>query len=48
MFFSKKLKKFKEINTVFFQEKVAIQKGVYKSLNCGRGSKEKKKIFLET
>ena len=43
MFFSKKLKSFKEINHCFFSRKCGFSKGLYKSLNCGRGSKDDKK-----
>ena len=43
MFYSKKLKKFKNINHCFFSRKKGFSKGIYKSLNCGRGSKDSKK-----
>ena len=43
MFFSKKLKSFKEINHCFFSRKSGYSKGLYKSLNCGRGSRDNKK-----
>ena len=43
MFFSKKLKKFKNINHCFFSKKGGFSKGIYKSLNCGQGSKDNKK-----
>ena len=43
MFFSKKLKKFKNISHCFFSRKKGFSKGVYKSLNCGRGSKDNRK-----
>ena len=39
---SKKLKKFKEINHGFFNQKGGKSKGIYKSLNCGLGSYDKK------
>ncbi len=39
---SKKLKKFKEISHGFFNRKGGKSKGIYKSLNCGPGSKDKK------
>ena len=42
MFFSKKLKKFKELNHCFFSRKGGFSKGIYKSLNCGQGSKDSK------
>ena len=41
MFFSKKLKKFKNINHCFFSKNAGYSKGIYKSLNCGLGSKDK-------
>ena len=40
---SKKLSKFKKINHGFFNRNNGISKGIYKSLNCGPGSKDKKK-----
>ena len=43
MFFSKKLRSFKEINHCFFSRKNGFSKGLYKSLNCGRGSRDNKK-----
>ena len=43
MFYSKKLKKFKKISHCFFSNKNGFSKGIYKSLNCGRGSKDNKK-----
>ncbi len=43
MFYSKKLKKFKKINHCFFSRKNGFSNGVYKSLNCGRGSRDNKK-----
>ena len=43
MFYSKKLKKFKNIKHCFFSKKNGFSKGIYKSLNCGRGSRDKKK-----
>ncbi len=42
MFYSKKLKKQKKIKHCFFSRKRGFSKGVYKSLNCGRGSKDSK------
>ena len=47
MFYSKKLKKFKEIKHCFFSKKGGFSKGIYKSLNCGRGSKDKKKNIIK-
>jgi len=43
MFYSKKLKKFKDIKHCFFSRKNGYSVGLYKSLNCGRGSKDSKK-----
>ena len=43
MFYSKKLKKFKKIKHCFFSKKGGFSKGLYKSLNCGKGSKDNKK-----
>ncbi len=43
MFFSKNLKKFKEIKHCFFSRKGGISKGLYNSLNCGRGSNDRKR-----
>ena len=40
---SKKLSKFTKINHGFFNKKNGSSKGIYKSLNCGPGSKDKKK-----
>ncbi len=40
MFYSKKLKKFKELRHCFFSRKGGFSKGIYKSLNCGKGSKD--------
>ena len=46
MFYSKKLTKMKEIKHCFFSRKGGFSKGIYKGLNCGKGSKDnKKKIF---
>ena len=47
MFFSKKLKKFKNLNHCFFSRKNGFSKGVYKSLNCGSGSSDKKEYVLK-
>ncbi len=43
MFYSKNLKKFMNIKHCFFSKKNGFSKGIYKSLNCGRGSKDNKK-----
>ena len=40
MFYSKRFKKFTNINHCFFSKKGGFSKGLYKSLNCGRGSKD--------
>jgi len=47
MFFSKKLKKFKNIRHCFFSRKNGFSKGYYKSLNCGLGSNDNKEIILK-
>ena len=46
MIVSKKLKKFKNIEHGFFNRKGGVSSGVYKSLNCGIGSHDKKKNVL--
>ena len=46
MFYSKKLNKFKGIKHCFFSRKGGFSKGLYKSLNCGKGSKDNKKKEL--
>ncbi len=43
MFYSKKLTKLKKVRHCFFSRKKGFSKGIYKSLNCGRGSKDNKK-----
>jgi len=43
MFYSKKFKKFKNIKHCFFSRKGGFSKGIYQSLNCGKGSKDNKK-----
>ena len=47
MFFSKKLKKFKNIKHCFFSRKNGFSKGLYLSLNCGLGSGDKKENVLK-
>ena len=42
MFLSNKLIKFKKIKHYFFNKKNGFSKGIYKSLNCGIGSKDNK------
>ena len=43
MFYSTKLKKFNEIKHCFFSRKGGFSKGFYRGLNCGKGSKDKKR-----
>ena len=43
MFYSKNLKKIKKLNHCFFSRKKGFSKGIYESLNCGKGSKDNKK-----
>ena len=43
MFYSKKLSKETHIKHCFFNRLGGKSKGIYKSLNCGRGSLDKKK-----
>mgnify|MGYP000235587957 CR=1 FL=1 len=47
MFYSKKLNKFKDINHCFFSKKGGYSNGIYKSLNCGKGSRDNKKNILQ-
>jgi len=47
MFYSKKLNKFKRIKHCFFSRKGGFSKGLYKGLNCGRGSKDSKINILK-
>ncbi len=47
MFYSKNLKRFKNINHCFFSRKRGFSKGIYNSLNCGRGSKDDKKNIIK-
>ena len=42
MIVSKKLKKYKDVSHGFFNKKGGKSKGIYKSLNCGPGSNDKK------
>ena len=46
MFYSKNLKKINNLNHCFFSKKNGFSKGIYKCLNCGRGSKDNKKNVL--
>ena len=47
MFFSKKLSQFNNIRHSFFSKKNGVSKGIYKSLNCGLGSNDKKKNIIK-
>ena len=47
MFYSRKLKKFNELNHCFFSRKGGHSRGIYKGLNCGRGSKDSKKNIVK-
>ena len=47
MFYSKKLKKFNKIKHCFFSRKAGFSKGIYKGLNCGRGSRDNKKNIIK-
>ncbi len=47
MFYSKKLNKMKQIKHCFFSRKNGFSKGIYKSLNCGRGSRDNKKNIFK-
>ena len=44
---SKSLEKFKNISHFFFNNKGGVSKGIYRSLNCGIGSRDKKKNIEE-
>jgi len=46
MFFSSKLKKYKNIKHCFFSRKNGVSEGDYYSLNCGLGSSDKKENIL--
>jgi len=43
LFISKKLLRFKDVRHGFFNRLGGKSKGIYKSLNCGLGSNDKKK-----
>ena len=47
MFYSKKLKKLKNIKHCFFSRRKGFSRGVYKSLNCGKGSKDNKNNVIK-
>ena len=44
---SKKLSKFKDIEHAFFDRSGGVSTGIYKSLNCGLGSSDKKNAILK-
>ncbi len=43
MFYSTNIKKFKNLKHCFFSKRNGFSKGIYKSLNCGKGSKDNKR-----
>ncbi len=43
MFYSKKFKRFSSVRHCFFSRKGGFSKGIYQSLNCGKGSRDNKK-----
>ena len=47
MFYSKNFKKIKHIKHCFFSRRGGFSSGLYKSLNCGKGSKDKRKNILK-
>ena len=47
MFYSKQLKKYNKIKHCFFSRNRGFSKGLYKSLNCGKGSNDNKKNILK-
>ena len=47
MFFSKKLSKFSNLKHCFFSRKNGVSNGIYKSINCGIGSKDAKENVLK-
>jgi len=47
MFFSKKFRKYKNLKHCFFSRKNGFSDGRYKSLNCGLGSKDKRKNIIK-
>ena len=46
MFFSNQLKNIPNLKHCFFSRKNGVSKGIYKSLNCGLGSKDDKKNVI--
>ena len=47
MFFSTKLNKFKNLKHCFFSRKNGFSSDIYKSLNCGSGSNDKKENIIK-
>jgi len=47
MFYANKLKEFNNLKHCFFSRKNGFSKGLYKSLNCGLGSSDKKEDVLK-
>ena len=47
MFYSKQLIKYPKIKHCFFSNKNGVSKNIYKSLNCGIGSNDKKKNVIK-
>ena len=47
MIVSKKLKTFKNIKHGFFNRRGGVSTGIYRSLNCGIGSNDKKENVLK-
>ena len=47
MYYSRKFNKFKQIKHCFFSKKNGFSKGIYNSLNCGKGSKDDKNNVLK-
>ena len=47
MFYSKKLIKFKEIKHCFFSRRGGYSKGLFSTLNCGKGSGDSKKNIIK-
>jgi len=45
IFHSKKINKIPGLKSFFFTRKNGLSKGIYKSLNCGLGSNDKKKLL---
>ena len=47
MFYSKKLNQFNNVKHCFFSKKNGYSEGIYKSLNCGLGSNDKKENVIK-